>query len=429
MRIMANSEFWNYRDGVLFCEDVDLRRIAREVGTPVYVYSYSHLIERYRELDRVWSEIDHLICFSLKSNSSRAVAAALFQQGAGVDVVSGGELRRALAAGVDREKIVFAGVGKSRVEIETALDTGILFFTVESVSELNRINEIAAGRGGTAPVALRVNPDVDPKTHTFITTGKAENKFGLDLEESVKLYHACRRMSNIEPVGVQMHIGSQIVDPEPFVRSLKKLVSLIGELKKEGIELEYVDIGGGQGVNYHNDNPAAAEDYARRLLPLLKGLDMVLIMEPGRFITANAGALLVRVEYIKKKTIKNFIVIDGAMNDIIRPVLYDAYHQIIPVEDKETEELEADVVGPICETGDCLGRDRRMPEPEEGDLLAVMSAGAYGYVMSSTYNSRPRPPEVMVRDGDFWVIRERQSYDDLVRGESLPPFLGGENGG
>jgi len=300
---------------------------------------------------------------------------------------------------------------------------------VESVPELNRINEIAAARGVTAPVALRVTPDVDPKTHTFITTGKAENKFGLDLEESVKFYHSCRRMSNIEPVGIQMHIGSQIVEPEPFVRSLEKLVSLIEELKKEGIELEYIDIGGGQGVNYRDDNPAPAEDYARKLLPLLKGLDMTLIMEPGRFISANAGSLLTRVEYVKKKTKKNFIVIDAAMNDIIRPVLYDAYHQIIPVEEKETEEMEADVVGPICETGDCLGQHRRMPEPEEGDLMAVMSAGAYGYVMSSTYNSRPRPPEVMVRDGDFWVIRERQTYDDVVRGERLRPFLDGKTGG
>jgi len=422
MKLEINSKSWNYRDGTLYCEDVPLDLIGREVGTPVYVYSYRHLVDRLNEVKRAWGEKESLVCFSLKSNSSLGVAATLIDEGVGVDVVSGGELFRALKAGASPDTIVYAGVGKTSSEIAEALRAGILFFTVESVPELHLINEIAEEMGETAPVALRVTPDVDPQTHEYITTGKAENKFGLDPEASLDFYRLCRDLPGINPVGIQMHIGSQILLTEPYREGVELLIFMVRKLKEEGIELKYLDIGGGMGVSYQGEDPPAIGDYARTLAPLLKGLPLKIILEPGRFITANSGVLLTQVVYIKKKARRNFIIIDSAMNDLIRPALYQAYHQIVPVSPRDCEEIEADVVGPICETGDLLGSSRQLPEPVAGDYLAIMSAGAYGYVMSSNYNSRPRPAEVMVKGDQYRVIKKRETYIDLIRGEQRPDF-------
>ncbi len=414
---------WSFREGRLFCEETPLSAIARRYGTPVYVYSYRYLIQRFREMDRAWRGRKHLVCFSLKSNSSLAVARALISRGAGVDVVSGGELERALRAGVSPEKIVFSGVGKTAPEIKAALTAGILFLTVESFPELRLINAVARDLRQLAPVALRVTPDVDPHTHRYITTGKAENKFGLDLSSTPDFYRQCQRLPNVTAVGIQMHIGSQILKTRPYVEGVKKLVFLIRELRNEGIKLRYLDIGGGMGVSYRGEKAPSPRDYREAISPLLKGLRLTLILEPGRFLTANAGCLLVRVIYLKKKEKKSFVIVDGAMNDLIRPSLYGAYHEIIPVRRKETPTLRADVVGPVCESGDFLGLSRRFPEPAPGDLLAVMSAGAYGYVMSSNYNSRPRAAEVMVSGARFQAVRSRETFRDLVRGERLPDFL------
>ncbi|MFH1037746.1 MAG: diaminopimelate decarboxylase [PVC group bacterium] len=423
MKLEINSNSWHYRDGVLCCEDVPLDLVARKAGTPVYVYSHRHLVDRFREIDSAWGRRRHRVCFSLKSNSSLAVARVLIGEGAGVDVVSGGELSRALRAGASPGTIVFAGVGKTVKEIAAALRAGILFFTVESTPELHLIDRTARKMGRIAPVALRVTPDVDPKTHRYITTGKDENKFGLDREEALDFYRRARELSYVNPVGIHMHIGSQILRTGPYREGVKRLLDLVRKLKKEGIPLRYLDIGGGMGVSYRGEDPPAAAAYAAALAPLLKGIDLVLVLEPGRYITGNAGALLVRVLQVKKKKKKNFIVVDGAMNDLVRPALYGAYHQIVPVRPGKVGHLRADVVGPICETGDLLGEGRLLPEPAAGDFLAVMSAGAYGYVMSSNYNSRPRPAEVMVREGEFGIIRRRETYRDLIRGEMLPDFL------
>ena len=423
MKLEINSDSWNYRDGVLCCEEVPLDLIAEKVGTPVYIYSYQHLIDRFRETKRGWGRRKPLVCFSLKSNSSLGVASALIAEGAGVDVVSGGELFRAIQAGASPDSIVYAGVGKTAREISEALRIGILFFTVESVPELHLINRIAMEMGKIAPVALRVTPDVDPQTHKYITTGKAENKFGLDPEAALDFYRLCRDLPGINPVGIQMHIGSQILLTGPYREGAERLVDMIRILKKEGIHLKYLDIGGGMGVSYKGEVPPAIRDYAEVLEPLLKELRIKIILEPGRFITANAGVLLTKVLYLKTKAKKNFIIIDSAMNDLIRPALYQAYHQIVPVVPRDKREIKADVVGPICETGDLLGASRLIPEPSAGDLMAILSAGAYGYVMSSNYNSRPRPAEVMVKGDGYWVIRKRETYKDLIRGEKLPDFL------
>lgn len=417
MKLLINSPSWQYRKGELYCEDVPLEQIARQVGTPVYVYSRRHLVEAYREITAAWRGRSHLICFSMKSNSSAAVVRTLVGEGSGVDVVSGGELYRAQRAGAPAEKIVFAGVGKTEREITEGIEAGILFFTVESLPELELISRTAQKLGKTAPVALRVTPDVDPKTHRYITTGKAENKFGLDREEAVDFYLRCRQLPGIDPVGIHMHIGSQILQTEPFREGVERLVGLLKKLKAEGISLRYLDIGGGMGISYKGEEPPPAAAYAAALRPLLKDLKLTVILEPGRFITGNAGALLTTVLQVKKKAKKSFIVADGAMNDLIRPALYSAWHQIVPICPGEGKVRRFDVVGPICETGDILGAGRRFPEPAPGDRLAVLSAGAYGAVMGSNYNSRPRPPEVLVDGEKFRVVRKRETYHDLVRGE------------
>jgi len=420
--LKINSPFWSYRKGELHCEEVPLSRIAAEFSTPTYIYSRGHLEERFQEIDRCWKR-PHLICYSLKSNSSLAVASVLARLGAGADVVSGGELHRALKAGIPAQRIVFAGVGKTDPEIRAALKARILYFTVESDPEAERINALAGRMKTAAPVALRVTPDVDPKTHRYITTSKPENKFGLDLEAALDFYRGLKRLPNLNPVGIQMHIGSQILRVEPYREAVGKLAALVRELAREGMKLSYFDIGGGMGISYRGEETPPAAAYARAVSEALGRLETKIVLEPGRYISGNSGCLLGRAVYFKRKAKKNFLVLDAGMNDLIRPALYGAHHEILPVVPLAADEVEAEVVGPICETGDILGESRRFPRPESGDLFAVLSAGAYGFAMASNYNSRPRPAEVMV-DGDrFELVRRRETYRDLVRGERVPSFL------
>ncbi|MCG6918750.1 MAG: diaminopimelate decarboxylase, partial [Deltaproteobacteria bacterium] len=343
--------------------------------------------------------------------------------GAGMDIVSGGELYRALQAGVPAEKIVFSGVGKTKNELMYGLEAGILMFNLESPQEMHVLNGCASSLGRRAPIAIRVNPDVDPKTHPYISTGLMKNKFGIDLEMSESMYEQAKGMSNLEVMGVGCHIGSQLTEVSPFLDTIKRLKLLIDRLRKQEINIRYLDLGGGLGITYSQESPPHPREYARALLAEVEGIDCTLIFEPGRVIVGNAGTLITRVLYTKQGPVKNFLVVDAGMNDLVRPSLYGSYHHIQPVADHRRPQLTADVVGPICETGDFIARDRTLPQVEPGELLAVMSAGAYGFAMSSNYNSRPRPPEILVRDDKFEVIRSRETYDDLLKGERIPDFL------
>lgn len=413
---------FEYREGRLCCEEVPLENIAQEVGTPFYCYSHATLSRHFQAFDKAFADIDHLTCFSVKSCSNIAILQLFASMGSGMDIVSGGELYRALKAGVQPEKIVFSGVGKTVEELVYGLETGILMFNLESAQEMLVLNECAAHLGRRAPIAIRVNPDVDPKTHPYISTGLKENKFGIDLEISESMYAQAREMSNLEVVGVGCHIGSQLTEVSPFLDTFKRLKLLIERLRKQDINIRYLDLGGGLGITYSEEDPPHPREYARTLLAEVDGLDCSLIFEPGRVIVGNAGILITKVLYTKEGAVKNFLVVDAGMNDLVRPSLYGSYHHIQPVVDHKRPELTADVVGPICETGDFLARGRSLPWVEPGDLLAVMSAGAYGFAMSSNYNSRPRPPEILVRSNKFEVIRTRETYEDLLRGERVPDF-------
>ena len=412
-----------YRDRRLFCEDVPIETIAREVGTPFYCYSHATITRHFHTFDSAFGAVDHLTCFSVKSCSNVAVLRVLAKLGAGVDIVSGGELYRALKAGVPPERIVFSGVGKTAAEIAYALDTGILMFNLESAQELLAVNDCAGRLGRRAPVAMRVNPDVDARTHPYISTGLKQNKFGIDVEAAVAEYIRARDLPNLEVVGVDCHIGSQLTDVSPFVDALRRLKLLIERLRGNGIQIRYLDLGGGLGITYRDEEPPGPREYAQVLMAATNRLDCRLIFEPGRVIVGNAGILVTRVLYLKEGPAKNFIIVDAGMNDLIRPSLYGSYHQIQPVVDRERPQIRADVVGPICETGDFLARERNLPQVEQGEILAVMSAGAYGFSMSSNYNTRPRAAEVLVRGDRFQVIRSRETYEDLVRGEHVPAFL------
>jgi len=416
---------FQYREGELCCEDVPLARIAKEVGSPCYVYSYSALVRQFRAYDSAFQNIPHIVAFAMKANSNLAVLKLMASEGSGVDIVSGGELFRALKAGVPASKIVFAGVGKSAVEIRDALKAGILMFNVESSAELHAISDVAASMGHKARVALRINPDIDPKTHPYISTGLKKSKFGIGAERALEEFKLASSLKHIEVVGVHKHIGSQLTEVTPFVEALKKVLVLVQTLKEQGIEIHYINIGGGLGITYSDETPPQPKDLAAAISPLLRDLKCVLIMEPGRVIVGNAGVLLTRVLYTKDAETKRFVIVDAAMNDLIRPSLYGAYHDIRPIYEGTARAHKniVDVVGPVCESGDFLAKDRMMPEMKSGELLAVMSAGAYGFVMASNYNSRPRVPEVMVREGQTYVIRARESYEDLVRGEVIPAFL------
>lgn len=416
---------FEYRGEELCCEDVPVRDIAAAVGTPFYLYSFGTLKQHFRAFDTAFGPVPHLTCFSVKANSNIAILRIFASEGGGADVVSGGELFRALRAGVSANKIVFAGVGKTPEEIAAALEAGILVFNVESSQELQVINEVASAHGAQARVALRVNPDVDPKTDPYVATGLKESKFGIDIGRAAAEFRAVREFLNLEVAGVHMHIGSQVTHVAPFVESLERMVALVAELRGDGFDIKYLDVGGGLGIAYRDESPPHPDELAAALLPLLEESGCTVLLEPGRVIVGNAGILVTKVLYTKMGGVKNYIVVDAGMNDLIRPSLYrDVYHAILPVSANDArEEVVADVVGPICESGDFLAVDRAIPRVERGQLLAVMSAGAYGFSMSSNYNSRPRVAEVLVRDDQFYVIRERESYSDLVRGEAVPHFL------
>ncbi|MBN1556808.1 MAG: diaminopimelate decarboxylase [Lentisphaerae bacterium] len=410
-------EAFGYREGELFAEGTAVRDLADRYGTPLYVYSRNHLRQRYRALADAMAAIQPLICYSVKANSNGAVIRTFLEEGAGLDIVSGGELYRARRAGADPARVVFAGVGKTRAEIEYALREGILFFTVESEAEAARIAACARGLNTTGRIAFRVNPDVDPSTHTYMTTGKKENKFGLDLERTRRAYETAAGLDGLEIVGLHMHIGSQILDVRPFAAALEKVAGLCRELREAYPAFRYLDLGGGLGIRYRPDDaPPEPAAFARAVGPAVHALGLSVVMEPGRFLTGNAGLLVCRVQYIKENALKTFVVTDAAMNDLIRPSLYEAHHEILPVTRREGT-VYGDLVGPVCESGDFLARERELPRVAEGDLLAVGSAGAYGFTMASTYNSRPRPAEVMVDGEESWVVRDRETWEDLVRGE------------
>lgn len=413
---------FRYRNGRLYCEDVPLEKIASAVGTPFYVYSHATLKRHFRVFDGAFSGLPHLTCFAVKSNSNIAILRLFIEEGGGVDIVSGGELYRALKAGVDPEKVVYSGVGKKAEEIEFALEAGILMFNVESGQELDAIAACAKRTGKRAGVALRINPDVDAETHPHISTGLKENKFGIDIEKSLEAYRRARTLENIDVIGVSCHIGSQVTKTSPFVDALKRLKKLLGRLEEEGFVIRYLDLGGGLGITYKDETPPEPAEYAAALMAFARDLPYTLIFEPGRVLVGNAGALVTKVLYRKNTDEKDFVIVDAGMNDLIRPSLYDSYHRILPVAERERVEIVADVVGPICESGDYLAKNRKLPGVGQGELIAVMSAGAYGFSMSSNYNSRPRVAEVLVRDDLFYVIRERETYEDLVRGERIPEF-------
>jgi diaminopimelate decarboxylase len=414
---------FQYRHGELYCEGVAVERIAKEVGTPCYIYSHATLTRHFRAFDRAFQDVPHIVAFAMKANSNMAILRLMAREGSGADIVSGGELYRALKAGIPAQKIVFAGVGKSREEIRYALEQDILMFNVESSEELHAIDEVAAELRRRARVALRINPDIDPKTHPYISTGLKKSKFGISADRAVSEFKLALSLKHVEVVGVHKHIGSQLTEVAPFVDALKKVLALIETLKGHGAHIRYVNIGGGLGITYSDEVPPHPEDLAKAISPLVRDLKCVLIMEPGRVIVGNAGILLTRVLYTKESEAKRFVIVDAAMNDLIRPSLYGAYHEIRPAKETRAKTVTVDVVGPVCESGDFLAKDRALPEVKRGDLLAVMSAGAYGFTMASNYNSRPRIAEVLVKEGEVHVIREREVYEDLVRGETIPEFL------
>lgn len=417
---------FQYKKGELYCEGVPVRTVAERVGTPFYLYSSNTLGNHFRAFDSAFSGVPRIICFALKSNSNSAVLRLLGREGAGADIVSGGELYRALRAGIDPKKIVYAGVGKRRDEIEYALKVGILMFNVESGDELQALSQAAAEMRAVARIALRVNPNIDPKTHAYISTGLKENKFGIPIEQALEYYQMAKALPNVEIVGVHQHIGSQITEVQPFIDALEKVVAFVKELRSADIGIKYIDIGGGLGITYKDETPPLPKELAFAIQPLLKESDCTLVLEPGRAIVGNAGILVTRAIYRKESGDKRFLIVDAGMNDLIRPSLYDAYHEIRPViEPKSSEQAVFDVVGPICESGDFLAKDREMPAVDQGDLLAVMSAGAYGFSMSSNYNSRPRVAEVMVRGSEFFIVRQRETYSDLTKGEKVPRWLEG----
>ena len=412
---------FEYRNGQLYCEDVALSRIAEEFGTPTYVYSRDALERAYLAYADALEGHSALVCYAVKANSNLAVLNVLARLGAGFDIVSVGELERVLQAGGDATKVVFSGVGKQPHEIKRALDVGIRCFNIESEAELERVNAVAEAESKVAAISFRVNPDVDAGTHPYISTGLKENKFGIAIDDAPRIYARAAAMNSVSVVGMDCHIGSQLTEVRPFLDALDRVLLLVDKLAEEGITIKHLDLGGGLGVCYTDEVPPTPQEYIAAILEKVADRDLELIFEPGRSIAANAGVMLTRVEFLKCTEEKNFAIIDGAMNDLIRPALYSAYQEIVPVVLRETGELGCwDLVGPVCETGDFLGKDREM-NIEAGDLLAVCSAGAYGFVMASNYNSRGRPAEVMVDDNQHFVIRKRETLSDLVRGEQLLP--------
>ena len=416
-------DHFHFKRGRLFAEDVDLSEVAEKVGTPFYVYSHATLTRHIQAMEAAFNGYPHVVCYALKANSNGAVLRILAQAGMGADIVSGGELFRARKAGIPGSKTVYAGVGKTESEIRDALRAGILMFNVESTEELREIDRVAGLMTTRAPIALRVNPDIDAGTHPYITTGMKKYKFGMPVEEALEGYRLARRLRNVNIVGVHKHIGSQLTEMKPFLESAERLVSFVGRIRAEGMDIRYLDIGGGLGIRYDMETPPEPSEWLRNLIPVIRPTGCTLVIEPGRSIVGNAGILVTRVLYRKRNDLKNFIIVDAGMNDLIRPSLYNAYHRIEPLVRKKRAVIKADVVGPICESGDFLAHDRDLPEVRRGDLLGVRSAGAYGFTMASNYNSRPRVAEVLVRGARFYVVRRRETHSDLMAKEQVPSFL------
>jgi diaminopimelate decarboxylase len=409
--------YFQYKDGQLHAEDIPVADLAAEYGTPLYIYSASTLKRHFKAFDSAFDGIPHLTCYSVKANSNLSVLKILAAEGAGTDIVSGGELFRALRAGVDPKKIVYSGVGKKDIEIREALFAGILMFNVESTQELERINAIAGELDMVAKISLRINPDVDPKTHPYISTGMKENKFGLSRTEALTTYALAKSLPHVDPIGMDCHIGSQLTKLSPFLEALERLKTFHGQLRDMGITIQYMDLGGGLGITYNEEEPPHPEELGKALVESLKGFDVTLILEPGRVIAGNTGILVTEVQYTKQNEDKHFVIVDAAMNDLVRPSLYGSYHRIAPVREGNGEEMTVDVVGPICESGDFLAKNRTLPTVVQGDLLAAFSAGAYGFAMSSQYNSRARAAEIMVQGDKHVLIRRREVYNDLVAPE------------
>jgi diaminopimelate decarboxylase len=415
--------YLEYNNQQLHCEGIPIEQNAAKVGTPFYLYSYHTLVRHFTVFDKAFNGIPHLVCYSAKANSNLALLRLFVNLGGGVDVVSGGELYRALKGGADPQKVVFSGVGKRVDEIEYALKMGILMFNIESSQEIQVINEVAGRIGKKANVAIRVNPDIDPKTHPYISTGLKQNKFGIDILRAQMAYRLASQLPHLKIVGIDCHIGSQLIEVEPIIEALRKLKQLVENLRKEEMEIHYLDLGGGLGITYEDEEPPHPMEYASNILEEIKGFGCTLILEPGRVIVGNAGILVSKVLYTKENEEKRFVIVDAGMNDLVRPSYYGSYHQILPVKEETREEIVADVVGPICESSDFLAKGRKMLKVNPGELIAVMSAGAYGFSMSTNYNSRPRVAEVIVRDDQMFVVRRRENYEDLIRGEEIPDFL------
>jgi diaminopimelate decarboxylase len=414
---------FKYRAGELYAEEIPVKRLAIKYGTPLYIYSYNTFLRHFRAYTDAFNDYPHIICFAIKSNSNTAIIRLFAKNGGGADIVSGGELYLALKAGITPKKIVYAGVGKTEDEIKFALKSKILMFNVESEDELREIDRIAGKMKTKAPIALRINPDIDPETHPYIATGLRKHKFGISIEEALEHYRLASRLKNINVIGIHKHIGSQITKVSPFVDALKRILLLIDKLSIQGVKIKYLDVGGGLGISYRDEEPPVPKDLAKGLIPLLKGRKLTLIVEPGRSIAGNAGILVTKTLYLKKSEEKEFIIVDAGMNDLIRPSFYGAYHHLLPVVRKKRGIVICDVVGPICESSDFLARERELNRIKQGEYLAVMGAGAYAFSMSSNYNSRPRAAEVMVKGRDHFLIRERETYSDLIRNERIPTFL------
>ncbi len=408
------NPFLERKDGELYLEGVSLRELAQELGTPLYVYSASYIRKRIREYRSAFP--DALVCYAVKANFNPEIIRIAGEEAAGADIVSGGELIAALRGGIDPSKIVYAGVGKTVPELELALEKEILMFNVESRDELYLLDSIADRLGRKARVAIRVNPDVDPKTHPYISTGLKKSKFGVDFETAREEYRLAGKLRNVEVVGIHCHIGSQLLDTAPYREAVEKVVQLYRDLLSEGFEIRYIDVGGGLGIKYRPEErePTPAQ-LAEVVLPALKGVEARLVVEPGRSVTGNAGLLISQVQFLKDKGVKHFVIVDAGMNDLVRPAIYDAYHHVVPLVERGREHVIADIVGPICETGDFLARDRRIERLDRGDYIALLSAGAYGFSMASHYNLRPRPAEVLVEEGSYRVIREREDYDYILK--------------
>ena len=415
--------YFQYRSGQLYAEDIPVKELAAHYGTPLYLYSYNTLHRHFMAYERAFDGYPHIICFAVKSNPNSAMLRFFAKCGGGADIVSGGELHVALCAGIPSRKIVYAGVGKTEEEIRFALKNKILMFNVESEDELREINRVAGTMKTRAPIALRINPDIDPGTHPYITTGMKKHKFGIPIDAALEHYNLAAKLKNIAVIGVHKHIGSQITKVSPFVDALKRILLLIDKLNARGINIQFLNIGGGLGISYRDEEPPVPGDLAKGFIPLLKGRNLTLIIEPGRSIVGNAGILVTKVLYLKRGAEKEFVIVDAGMNDLIRPSLYNAYHHIVPVVKTGRARILCDLVGPICESGDFLAKDRELVKIKQGEYLAVMSAGAYGFSMSSNYNCRPRAAEVLVNGAGHFLIRRRETYDDLVRNDRIPEFL------